>query len=284
MKSYLNLGCGNQFHPAWTNVEFRPSDPSVLCWDLGLGVPFPDETFEVVYHSHLLEHFPRAHASPFLRECHRVMKPKGIIRVVVPDLERIVRIYLKALEGSLCGVKQWQDNYDWIMLELYDQTVREHAGGDMAVYLRQGRLANREFVIERLGVEAKRILREDVEPGGDGETVCAGRPSLPIDLAHAMKRAFKTCGVLREWVIKGLLGRQYELLQVGRFRRCGEVHLWMYDRYSLAELLERVGFENLQLVGPAESRIPNWADYHLDIGRDGVIYKPDSLYMEAMKP
>ena len=69
----------------------------------------------------------------------------------------------------------------------------------------------------------------------------------------------------------------------GRFRRGGEVHLWMYDRHSLARALRRAGFRDPRVVGAAESRIHGWADYHLDTEPDGTTYKPDSLFMEAVK-
>ena len=88
----------------------------------------------------------------------------------------------------------------------------------------------------------------------------------------------------REFLIRRLLGSEYPLLQLGRFRRGGEVHLWMYDRHSLARLLQEAGFEDPQVVGPSESQIPDWTSYHLDTEPDGIVYKPDSLYMEAVKP
>ena len=112
MKSYLNLGCGNKFHPAWTNVDVVARGNSVIGHDLRKGISFPDGKFDVVYHSHLLEHFPRAQALPFLRECYRVLKPGGIIRVAVPDLERIARVYLQAFEEAVQGDEQGQHNYE----------------------------------------------------------------------------------------------------------------------------------------------------------------------------
>ncbi len=53
------------------------------------GIPFPDRSFDVVYHSHVLEHLSKSEASKFLKECSRVLRPQGVLRVVVPDLEEI---------------------------------------------------------------------------------------------------------------------------------------------------------------------------------------------------
>ena len=50
MRSYLNLGCGLRFHPAWTNVDFVAADPSVIAHDLRKGVPFKTPTYTVGEH------------------------------------------------------------------------------------------------------------------------------------------------------------------------------------------------------------------------------------------
>ncbi len=75
-----------------------------------------------------------------------------------------------------------------------------------------------------------------------------------------------------------------DALQIGRFRKTGDAHQWMYDSYSLAQLLEATGFSSPRRYTAIESRIPRWSNFHLDSEPDGTIYKPDSLYMEALKP
>jgi DNA modification methylase len=88
-----------------------------------------------------------------MQECHRVLKDGGIIRVVVPDLEQIVRWYLKLLDESLGGNQDAQKRYDWIMLELFDQMVRNVSGGDMLKYWKNNPIPAESFVIERCGSE-----------------------------------------------------------------------------------------------------------------------------------
>jgi hypothetical protein len=70
----------------------------------------------------------------------------------------------------------------------------------------------------------------------------------------------------------------------GMFRRSGELHKWMYDRYSLGKALAAAGFADTKQCGAAESRIAEWASFHLDTEPDGSTYKPDSLFMEATRP
>ena len=73
-------------------------------------------------------------------------------------------------------------------------------------------------------------------------------------------------------------------LAIGRFRLSGEVHQWMYDRYSLARLLKDAGFHETHACDAATSRIPDWGRFNLDTLPDGQVIKPDLFFMEAVKP
>jgi predicted SAM-dependent methyltransferase len=274
---YLNLGCGSRFHPSWTNVNFTPSGKDVIAHDLNQGIPFADNSFDVVYHSHVLEHFPKNQAVNFLKECYRVLRPEGILRVVVPDLEQIVKAYLCALEKARIGEQEWKANYDWIMLEMYDQVVRNTSGGEMFKYLSNPQLSNVDFVIQRCGVEVKKII-DDSRQNSSLSTV----NSAP-NLLKKIYRFFRYPNYRQESLLKLILGKEYEYLQMGRFKNCGEVHQWMYDSYSLSLLLKQCSFTQVIQRNATESYISDWNSYNLDTEPDGTIYKPDSLYMEGVK-
>ena len=72
--------------------------------------------------------------------------------------------------------------------------------------------------------------------------------------------------------------------QIGRFRESGEVHKWMYDRWSLRVLLEKCGFQEIAVCAANESRIPGFERYNLDVTESPLVRKPDSLFIEALKP
>jgi SAM-dependent methyltransferase len=97
---------------------------SVRYLDVSRPFRFPDETFDCVYTSHMLEHLDRDAAERCLREVHRVMRGGGILRIAVPDLDRVVDEYdpadpdtflLGIYEGHSCrrsraSQHQWQYN------------------------------------------------------------------------------------------------------------------------------------------------------------------------------
>lgn len=93
MKSSLNLGCGPDIRPGWINVDAYYKHPLVTTMDF-TQTPwkFKDETFDLVYASHVLEHIPvRFHHTDnrdvfwhILEEIHRVLAPGGILHLRVP--------------------------------------------------------------------------------------------------------------------------------------------------------------------------------------------------------
>jgi hypothetical protein len=72
-------------------------------------------------------------------------------------------------------------------------------------------------------------------------------------------------------------------LREGLFRVQGEVHQWMYDRFSLERILRQSGFVSIRKRAAADSDIDGFSGHQLEIV-DGRERKPDSLYMEGRKP
>lgn len=63
--------------------------------NLEYGIPFPIESVDYIYTSHLLEHFRKDDAERFLKEAFRVLRINGRIRISVPDLEHAISLYLQ---------------------------------------------------------------------------------------------------------------------------------------------------------------------------------------------
>ena len=71
--------------------------------DVTRGLPYSAETVDVIYSSHMLEHLFYKQALAFLREAYRVLVPRGVLRLVLPDLERKARGYLAQTELARAG-------------------------------------------------------------------------------------------------------------------------------------------------------------------------------------
>lgn len=266
----LNIGCGNRFHAAWVNIDLVSRSGDVIQHDLMRGLPFDDNSFDGVYHSHVLEHLEPEQGSALLREGQRVLKPGGVLRVVVPDLEGIVREYLRALDRANAGEPQAQDDHHWMTIELLDQMVRSRSGGRMADCFRQAATADHSLVKQRMGGEV------------------FGPAAVAVKHRNLKASVFKRWRRLRQKVanvaVAVLVGRQgSRAFREGTFRHSGEIHRWMYDRVSLSNLLSEVGFEAIQSCAADESGIQGFAGFQLDTV-DGRIRKPDSLFMEGSKP
>jgi len=242
-----NFGCGTRHHSAWINIDFHGDGETVLQWDLRQGLPLPDGSCDAVYSSHTIEHFDRTGARKFLAESYRVLKPGGILRLVMPDLEGIARAYLECLAAAQRGEQGADARYEWIVVELLDQLVRHQSGGEMLKLWCLPEVPAEEFIAQRVGTEYWRAREH-----------CKGRivpPTVPTDA-----------------------------LAVGQFRLGGEVHQWMYDRYSLGQLVINSGFVEVRDCSAASSCIEGFAAYYLDTEPDGTVYKPDSFFLEAQKP
>ena len=267
----INLGCGIRFREGWENVDIVPTSDVVKRVDLRKPFPYEDNSFDIVYHSNVLEHFSLEDGNKFMFECYRICKPTGILRVGVPDWERTCRDYLKAFENA----KKGKDNgeHEWLIIEQIDQFLRETRGGEMLRFLTRKPLPASEFILRRIGNE--------------GKTLIDWAQSDPNALNTPKKNFNKWERILRR-VAFALLRltdcADYEnSLEIGLFRQTGEVHKWIYDEISLKKLFHEIGFKKITVQSAKSSLIPKWNSYLLDIEEDGSVNKPDSFFMEAVK-
>lgn len=83
----LNIGSGSDEAkqlPHAINVDIsKHGNPDVIA--SGYNLPFRDGSFTVVTASHVLEHFTLNQIQPVLKEWLRVLHPKGVLRIAVPD-------------------------------------------------------------------------------------------------------------------------------------------------------------------------------------------------------
>lgn len=91
--AYLHLGCETRIHEDFVNLDYWAWPGVDLCWDITRGLPFPDRRFAGIFTEHCLEHVSYTEAAHVLGECRRILKPGGVVRLIVPDAELYLRAY-----------------------------------------------------------------------------------------------------------------------------------------------------------------------------------------------
>jgi predicted SAM-dependent methyltransferase len=87
----LNLGCGKVKYKGWINIDLQPNADIVM--DIRKNLPFEDNSVDLVYNEHLIEHLTFQESSKFLNQIYRCLKIGGTVRVATPDLDYIVDKY-----------------------------------------------------------------------------------------------------------------------------------------------------------------------------------------------
>ena len=92
----LNLGSGLTPIPGFVNVDALEESPGVdIVADISERLPFEDGVAELVYASHLLEHFATDEIPGLLAEWRRVLRPGGTLLIAVPDLEVVASMMVQ---------------------------------------------------------------------------------------------------------------------------------------------------------------------------------------------
>ncbi len=125
----LHLGCGKRYIPGFFHIDGMDGphiDHVCSIDDLGF---IEDNSIELIYACHVIEHFKRSRLPMVLKEWNRVLKKGGIIRLAVPDFEAIVEVYKKHKDlslviGPLYGGQNYLYNihyntFDFISLKEY---------------------------------------------------------------------------------------------------------------------------------------------------------------------
>jgi predicted SAM-dependent methyltransferase len=119
----LHLGCGKRYIPGYVHidaVDFPHVDHVTSIDNLSF---IGDDTVDVIYNCHVLEHFKRRDVPRVLSEWHRVLRPGGTLRISVPDLEAVCEIYRKTGDielviGALFGRQDYLYNIHYNVFDL----------------------------------------------------------------------------------------------------------------------------------------------------------------------
>jgi predicted SAM-dependent methyltransferase len=90
----LQLGSGSNPLEEWLNTDIRPRRRERVLLDASRPFPIEDETFDYVFGEHVIEHLTFPEGLSMLRQCHRILRPRGRIRIATPNLERVAGLFV----------------------------------------------------------------------------------------------------------------------------------------------------------------------------------------------
>lgn len=99
-KRFLNVGCGKNIKPDFICLDYTWRPGIDVCWDITKPLPFDDAKIEGLFSEHCLEHISYSECNFALKEFFRILKPGGIVRIIVPDGGLYLDLYVKARNGQ----------------------------------------------------------------------------------------------------------------------------------------------------------------------------------------
>lgn len=276
----------DKFLTEWTNIMFvvvpLPPIDHVFYADLSREpLDFPDNTFDAVNSYHLMEHLTPQEGERLMAEMFRVLKPGGILRVSVPDLESICREYLHQLETAVHEPSvQNIRRYQWTVMQIVDQLVRDKSGGMILDAIRAGEY-DQDYVDEK----HSDVYRPFFKHRQEQEHAASGSPSrsvwqrmatlTPLTVYEGLKRRITVYA-------RQLTASRQTAVHDPHFTR--ENWRWAYDRFSLNLLFQKAGFIEIQPKDFKHSDIPTWSKYDLDRSNFADRAIDPSVYIEGRKP
>ena len=101
----LHLGCGDRHIAGFFHIDLEPHEHVDHVGPVDNLDFIPDGSVDLIYASHVLEHFGRWEYMDVLREWHRVLRAGGVLRLSVPDFAACAKIYYeRGLEDGLNGL------------------------------------------------------------------------------------------------------------------------------------------------------------------------------------
>ncbi|MHC5062572.1 MAG: class I SAM-dependent methyltransferase [Planctomycetota bacterium] len=120
----LHIGCGSKLLPGWINLDMNPKGDLTL--DLREGLPFADNSVDLIYTEHSMEHFYREDDGPFLlQECLRTLQPGATIRITVPDAAVFMDYYVGKLSEEVSeGLEREHHRFTGTRMDVVNSAFR----------------------------------------------------------------------------------------------------------------------------------------------------------------
>jgi predicted SAM-dependent methyltransferase len=112
---YLYVGCGSHRMEGFIHADIsvyklsKITDPAkrnidIIC-DITENIPLPDDSMEIIFSRDTLEHLTWYELINHLIECNRILKEGSIIRMTLPNMDKIIERYQKKDENLEKAIK-----------------------------------------------------------------------------------------------------------------------------------------------------------------------------------
>jgi len=89
----LNWGCGEWAEAGWINSDVKDSPGIDVVADIREGLPIDSDSIDYAVSIHAMPEIPYTELVPTLEELRRVLKPGGVLRLALPDLDKGIAAY-----------------------------------------------------------------------------------------------------------------------------------------------------------------------------------------------
>lgn len=269
--TFLNIACGGTYlaAPEWENIDYMPDEDGHVRRMNVLDKLEPSQAeYEAVYCSHFVEHIPSEGLLKFLERCRALTAPNGLLRIVVPDAEFLLREYLKHKDAGDDA------RAEFAFVNFLDQCVRRKRGG------RLGSLYGEIARGKRPDLEEYAIyLNGAMELGAMASTPVAAKTRF-LRLLKSPRQFVSTVENRITRFTCRLLPRGFRSQNVS-YADVGEMHHWMYDFTQLSKLLKEAGFSEVSRMSHDTSRRSDGVFLPLDMHNGAPRKGHHQLFIEA---
>lgn len=91
----VNVGSGGKGLPGWVNIDLRRHPDTTLQLDIRQPLPLADDSVARMLAEHVVEHIEFRQDIPrVLADWHRILRPGGVLRIIVPDARSMIEAYV----------------------------------------------------------------------------------------------------------------------------------------------------------------------------------------------
>ncbi|MFA5061447.1 MAG: methyltransferase domain-containing protein [Candidatus Pacearchaeota archaeon] len=162
MKSFLPKFVKKSFYKkTWANKNYSFEDYfkkvksiRIIHFDLSYGIPFKKESLQFIFTSHFLEHLAEETARILLKDCFRVLKKGGIMRIIVPDFDEEIKLIVDK-------IKKYKKNNSTAELQEYLTVPKHHS--EFGFHKRIYNFKELKSILEKSGF--RKIVRRKLHQG-----------------------------------------------------------------------------------------------------------------------